>query len=137
MTAKEFLQQAAAVDRVIESKIEQVEKLKTLLTKGTSVLTGMPRSGNGREHYDEMLAKLADLEEEINRKIDELVDLKRAIAFAISQISDADYRSLLEMRYLSYNGWSEIARKFNCSLRHIYRLHKEALKKVVIPESWQ
>ena len=53
MTATEFLQQAAAVDRVIESKIEQVEKLKTLLTKGTSVLTGMPRSGNGREHYDE------------------------------------------------------------------------------------
>ena len=41
-----------------------------------------------------------------------------------------EYRILLEKRYLSFMKWEDIAFDMHCSLRTIYRMHGEALKKV-------
>ena len=77
MTAKEYLSQARYLDARINTKIKQLEALNTLATSATSVLTGMPHSPNkATSKMADIVDKIVDLQAEINRDIDALVDLK-------------------------------------------------------------
>ena len=81
MTAKDYLSQAKYLDTRINSKIRQVADLNDLATKATTTLTGMPHNPNhGRSTMADCVAKIVDLQAEINADIDALVDLKRDIA---------------------------------------------------------
>ena len=78
MNAKEYLKQAFYLDKRINSKLEQVESLNALATKATSTLSDMPKSPNrGSSKLEDTIVKIIDLQEEINRDIDKLVDLKK------------------------------------------------------------
>ena len=46
VTAKDFLEQVRYVDRAIDSKLEQVERLRNESTKATSLVSDMPRSSS-------------------------------------------------------------------------------------------
>jgi len=78
MTAKEYLGQAYRLDQRINSKLEQVMSLRDLATKATSTLSDVAPSGTRNVHrMEDIIVKIVDLENEINRDIDNLVDLKR------------------------------------------------------------
>ncbi len=135
MTVKEYLSQAYRLDHRINSKIEQVASLNELATKCTSTLTGMPRSpAKSQSTMADAVIKIIDLQEEINRDIDRLVDLKREIVSVINAVSNPEYQTLLEKRYLCFMTWEQIAVDMNYSIQHIYRLRDRALKEVRIPE---
>ena len=103
MTAKEYLNQAYRLDQRINSKIEQVASLNELATKCTSSLTGMPKAPNqATSTMAEAVTKIVDLQAEINRDIDTLVDLKREIVSVIKQVENLEYQTLLEKRYLCF-----------------------------------
>ena len=72
-------------------------------------------------------------ENEINRDIDRLVDLKAEARRLIGQVKEPDQQLVLELRYLCYKPWSEIMVELGCSEPTVYRLHGEALKKIVLP----
>ena len=100
MTAKEYLSQAHRLDQRIDAKIAQVASLNDLATKCTATLTGMPRNpNNGGSTMADAVCKIIDLQEEINRDIDRLVDLKREIVEVIKAVEDTEYQILLEKRY--------------------------------------
>jgi DNA-directed RNA polymerase specialized sigma subunit len=79
------------------------------------------------------IAKIVDLQEEIDRDIDMLIDLKRDILTAVNAVERLEYRLVLESRYLHFRTWQEIADTLGCNIRHIYRLHDAALKKIRVP----
>ena len=84
MNAKEYLKQAFYLDKRINSKLEQVESLNALATKATSTLSYMPKSANrGTSKLEDTIIKIVELQEEINKDIDKLVDLKKEIANSI------------------------------------------------------
>lgn len=133
MNTKEYLKQAFYLDKNINSKLEQVEKLNELATKATSTLSDMPKSSNrGESRLEEIIVKIIDLQEEINKDIDALIDLKREIAWTINNVKDKEMRSILEKRYLCFDSWEKIAVDMNYSTHHIFRLHNKALKSIVI-----
>ena len=78
-----------------------------------------------------------DMQAEINSDIDALVDLKRDIMRTIKEIENPEYQTLLELRYLCFKRWEEISMVMNYNLRHIYRLHYEALDKINVPDIQQ
>jgi hypothetical protein len=103
MTAKEYLSQARYLDERINAKIKQVEALNTLATSATSALTGMPHSPNkATSKMANIVDKIVDLQAEINRDIDELVDLKKAIGELIKAVNCPEQQTLLEKRYLCF-----------------------------------
>lgn len=103
MTAKEYMEQARYLDMQINSKIEQVRSLNELATRVTTVYSDMPHSPNrNTSRMEETIAKIIDLESEIDRDIDALVDLKREIMRVVNSIESAEYRTILEMRYLQF-----------------------------------
>lgn len=134
MTVKEYLGQAYRLDQRINSKIEQVASLNELATKCTSTLTGMPRNPSPSvSPMGDAICKIIDLEAEINRDIVRLVDLKRDMVRIIKAVDNTECQTLLELRYLCFKTWEQIAVDMGYNVRHVYRLHDEAVEKVVIP----
>ncbi len=135
MSAKEYLSQAMYIDQRINSKLEQVMTLRESATKVTQVMSDMPRSSSPNlQQMENTIVKIVDLENEINRDIDRLVDLKAEVHEVISQLDSPDQQLVLELRYLCFKHWSEIMEIMCCSEPTVYRIHGEALKKIVIPK---
>jgi hypothetical protein len=133
MTAKEYLSQAYRLDQRINSKLEQIASLNDLATKCTSTLTGMPRNPNrGSSTMADAVGKIVDLQAEINRDIDRLVDLKRDMVRCIKAVDNTEHQTLLELRYLCFKTWEQIAVDMGYNVRHVYRLHDDATENLVI-----
>lgn len=133
MTTKEYLGQAYRLDQRINSKLEQVASLNELATKCTSTLTGMPRNHkHGTSTMADAVAKIVDLQAEIYCDIDGLVDLEREVVRLIKTVDNTECQTLLELRYLCFKTWEQIAVDMGYNVRHVYRLHDEAIKKIAI-----
>ena len=110
MKAKEYLSQAYRLDQRIDAKIEQVMSLRNLAAKATSTLSDAVPSGTRNVHrMEDIIIKIIDFENEINADIDRLVDLKREIMRVIKALPNPEYQTLLELRYLCFKPWEQIA----------------------------
>ena len=133
LSAKDYLSQAYRIDQRINSKIEQVQSLRALAEKATATLSHTPPGGTRNIHrMEDIIAKMVDLENTINADLNRLVDLKREITTVIKCVAAPELLTLLELRYLSYKTWEEIAVGLHFDIRHIYRMHGRALKEVEI-----
>lgn len=96
----------------------------------------MPRNPNrASSTMADAVGKIIDLQNEINRDIDRLVDLKREIVTVIKAIENPEYQTLLEKRYLCFLTWEKIAVDMGYDLRWLYRIHKRALDEIRVPDS--
>ena len=138
MTVKEYFGQAYRLDQRINSKLEQLESLNGLATKCTSTLTGMPKNpSHSTSMMADAVAKIVDLQAEINRDIDPLMDLKCEMVRVIKNVEHLEYQTLLELRYLCFKTWEQIAVDMNYSIDNAYRIHRKALCAVSLPKSIQ
>ena len=125
---KEYLSQAFHIDKRIQSKIEQVSALNRLATKATATYSDMPGSSTRNVHkMEDVLLRIIDLEAEINEDVIRLVDTKKDIIHKIKSVDSVEYQTLLELRYLNYMTWEQIAVEMNYELRWLYRVHGRAL----------
>ncbi len=133
MTTKEFLNQAYRIDQRINSKLEQIISLHTLATKATSALSDMPiNKSESQSKMADIIAKIVDLETEINKDIDKLVDTKKQIMSVIRKVKNPEYQTLLELRYLCFNTWEKIAVDMHYGIDNIFKLHQKALRSINI-----
>ena len=132
MTAKTYLQQAYYIDREVDSKLEQVMALRQTAAKVTSTMSITPGGGYDVHRMEATIVRMVDLEAEINSDIDRLVDLKREIGAKIRAVERPEYRIVLERRYLCYESWEQIAVDLGYDIRHVYRIHGEALAYIAV-----
>ena len=129
MVTVEFLKQAYYIDVRIDNKLEQMEALNALATKATTTFGNEPVSGTRDVHKrEETVCKIVDLQNEINADIDNLVDLKRELRKTIESIPNVDYRTVLELRYLNFRKWEEIAVTMGYRLRNVHYIHDKAIE---------
>lgn len=136
MTTKEYLSQAYRIDQRINSKLEQVASLRVLATKATSTISdNLPSGSQNVQAMEDNIVKIIDLENEINKDIGTLVDLRREIVGVIKRISNPEYQTLLELRYLCFYSWEKVAVEMDYDLRYMHKLHRKALEQcsVFIP----
>ena len=133
MTAKEYLSQARALEREIEAKREHITRIRSTLARCTPHLTGMPGSGQGVD-FTETAARIMDLTKETEEDIRRMIELKRAIGHTIDALEDPLERALLSYRYLSGLSWQQVALRLYCDRSTVWRIHKNALRKVRVPE---
>jgi len=134
MTAKQYLMRVTSADQMINSKLEQIETLRNMASMGSKLMTDMPGSPNRNIHrMENTIVKIVELEKEINRDIDKLVDLKTEVYAVINAIKNAEYKTLLEQRYLCDRDWKDIAKYMKYNERYVYKLHGKALEAVVLP----
>ena len=131
MTAKEYLNQAKTLDQRINVKLDRVSRLRAMTQKITASLDGeqVSRTRNVTSLEDAII-RLMEEEESLNAAIDRLVDLKREVSGVLKQIDDTDCQLLLELRYMCYRSWEEIAEVMHMHIRTVYKVHGRALLKV-------
>lgn len=66
-----------------------------------------------------------------------LVDLKKEIAGVIRGVSNLEYQTLLELRYLCFKTWEQIAVQMGYGIDNIYKMHHKAMREIVVPETLQ
>ena len=136
--AKKYLSQAFGLNQRIESKLGQIEELHDLATKATVTYSDMPKNPNrGHSRMEDCICKILDLESEINQDMIQLVELKKDIIGRIKAVESTELQTVLELRYLSYMRWEEIAIELGYGIDNVFRLHRNALDEIKIPETIQ
>ncbi len=128
MKAKTYLNRAFRLDLKINTKIEQLEHLRELSYKITSIIREDKVSCSGpKSKMEEAVIKVIMVEHAINEAIDRFVDTRNDISKKIGLLVNEDEMVLLELRYLCFNSWEQIAVKMNYSISYVYKLHQSAL----------
>ena len=135
---KKYLSQAFGLNQRIESKLGQIDKLHDLASKATVTYSDMPKGSNlTTSKMQDCICKIVDLESEINEDMLQLVELKKEIIRIIKAVENAELQTILELRYLSYMRWEEIAIELGYGIDNIFRLHRMALDEINIKETIQ
>lgn len=137
MTPKQFLKQSFKIVHQIEAKCARLEELRAMAERMTPILTGMPSGSGGSSKLEDAVIRIADMEAEIAEEYNAATILLQDITAAIKAVEKPDQRTLLELRYLAYRSWPEIADALYLSERQAYRLHGQALLNVRVPEQYQ
>ncbi len=131
MTAKEYLNQARLLDQRINAKLDRVTRLRALTLRVTAAMDSEPVSHTRNVmSLQDQIARLMDEEVSLNAAIDRLVDLKSEVSEVLALIHDPDCQLLLELRYLCFRSWEEIAEVMHFHVRTVYKLHGRALQKL-------
>lgn len=131
MDAKAYLKQVRYYDTQINCKLEERQRLMELATKVTSTLRSDAASGSSnQDKLGGAVAKIADLDSEINRDIDVFVDLKKEARTIVDQVKDATELSILLKHYFLYESLEQIACEINMAYRNVTRIHGRALLSV-------
>ena len=137
MTAKEYLSQARHLDELINCRLRELEYWRHLAgsISGTRY-DGMPHSPNRPTGapFVRCLEKIDEIERDIDGKIDELVDLRKAVNVAIDAMENNEEQLLLRCRYLDNFSWENICHIMNVSLRTAHRIHGTALQNFHVPK---
>lgn len=135
MNEKEYLNQAYKLEQRISSKLDLIQSLNDTAMSVTSVLGDSPVGGTRNVHRtQDILDKVVDLENEIQDEICRLIDTKKGIMHTIRAVENVDCQLLLEMRYLCYHTWEQIAVDLDYCMDNVYKLHRRALSMVEVPE---
>ena len=131
MKASVFLSQAFRLELQVQSKLQQTADLRALASHVTAFTGNEPvshtRDVTGMQNT---IAKILEEEENLNARIDRLVDAKREIREVIDCVEDVTLRLILEKRHLLFQSWEEIAIDMGITSRWAKDRHKVALKEV-------
>lgn len=128
MTAKEFLDQARKADMAVNSKFEQVQRLRELASHTTAAYGGEVVSHSLNVNtLPNAVIRIMEAEQRLDDEIDRMIDVKEHVQAVISQVEDIDQRLLLEHRYLNNHSWEEIALLMSYSMSWVYKQHGIAL----------
>ena len=134
MTAKEYLSEAFNLKRRIEIKMKRAEVLRKLAERARAEISELPKSPNHlKSPMEEAMIKLLTVEEEILRDTDELTKVMRSIQSSINDVPDSSCRLILEMRYLAFMKWEDIASELGWTERNVFYVHGKALRLVKVP----
>ena len=125
---KEYFAQIRKTDRLIHRLDSTIATLRSSLTStGSQLKQDKVQTSGPKNTLEETITKIVSLEDDINARIDELVDLKGDALNRISNVSDKDQQNILIARYVSGEKWERIAVDLNFSIAQVYRIHGAAL----------
>ena len=127
-----YLSQYKYLNADIDRKIKYLEDCKNKMYNVTGTLSDMPRSGNRSNVIEDGIANINEIEQTINRDIDELISLRTEIENTINRVRNLNYKEILKCRYLDCKKYEQIAVDKNIDLRWLYRLHEKALNAIKI-----
>jgi len=130
MTAKEYLRQLWQLDREIDIKYQELEHLRMSIgiRAQPDPNENVGHSGNTSDPVADAAVKIATMEQQLNRKIDRLINLRQKITEQIDGIDNRTYRNILTCRYVLRQTWDQVAESVGYEVRHCTRLHGLALR---------
>ena len=129
MDTKTYLQQISRLDRMINNKLSEISQLREL-AMSVSAVKNEERVQN-TPNFDKIgnaYCKIEEMEEKLDKLIDEYVDKKNLIISQIDGIENETYYEILFARYIEKKTFEKIADEMTYSFRNVTRLHGRALQ---------
>ena len=128
MTAKEYLNQIRMLDIKINEGIEELEQLKAMATKVTAALGDeVVSSSKNPDKMTDVIAKIINLQMDLNRAVDKYVDIKAEAVELLSQVENPTHYKILHSRYVLFKKWEQIACEIGFTYQWTNELHDVAL----------
>lgn len=109
MKAKDFLRGYRKLDEMIENKMYEVKRWEEIALNVSPRYGGEKvQSSGSQQKMADAVARIIDIENEINEYIDELIDLKQDIVSVLEQLPPLEY-GLLHRIYIQYKTIEEAA----------------------------
>jgi predicted secreted protein len=129
MTTKDYLNQINRLDKMIQNKLSEIYRLKTMACSVTvSTDKEAVKTSSDKDKLGSTVSKIVDLEKDTDKLIDEFIKKRNDIISQIDNMENVDYYHVLSMRYVNQNTFEEIAQATNWSIRKIFTLHGRALQ---------
>ena len=130
MTAKEYLGRLRSLELRLLANANEIENLTNIATHITSAINsdGIHTTGTTSDKLGNCVARIVDLQHEIDADIESLEKLRGEIIGSIDNVKTDKYRELLRMRYVCHMTFEEIAVEMDMSWRWIIKLHGRALQ---------
>lgn len=133
MDTKEWLERAWKIDNEIDALSDELVSAKERVLSVTAQCAGVKVQTSKTNRSDEAVLKYIEYKNRLSKRLDELYAVKSEIADVISKVGDATLRTLLELRYLRYFTWEQIAEKMDMSAYWVRTsLHAKALGKICV-----
>lgn len=130
MKAKDYLKQIRKLDKLIENKLLEKEQWRAIATNATAQMNGeRVQSSKNPGKMEDAIHRYLEIDSEINRYIDNLVDTKKEIINLIEKLSVAEY-DLLHKVYVQYHTLDEVADLYDRSHSWATTVHGRALQHV-------
>lgn len=133
MTAKDFLEQAFVAHQEIELRLEEISRLKSLATRTTTTLKSTPSiSKVAMSKIEKVLVEMQEKENRLADEILKLTEITNDVSSTVDKIKNPVEKRILQFRYVSFFSWKQIALIMKISTSHLFRLHNDALKKIIV-----
>ena len=128
MTTKQYLNQIHRIDQIINNKLSEIYQLKNLACSiSVSSDSDRVQTSSDQDPLGNAVAKIVDLENEVNDCIDQFSEKRRKIITQIDSIENEMQYQVLFSRYIERKTFEKIADDNGYSVRQIIRIHGEAL----------
>lgn len=126
-----YMQRVQNIDDMINRKQEQIDSLRSIATS-TAMHTDSERvqSSGTKDKIGDACAKIVDLQAEINRDIDNFVDMKADVMHRIDALDSLDERNVLYYRYFQLYEFRKISQEMHVSERTVYNYHSSAMNHI-------
>jgi DNA-directed RNA polymerase specialized sigma subunit len=126
--AKKLLLSIMKRDKIIEYKLEELERQKRLCeVRGINFegerVQGSPKNENPIIEYIQM-------KDDVQAYINETIKLKRELMKVIDKMEDGNCIGLLYKRYFMRKSYNEIAKEAELTYKRIQQLHDKALREL-------
>ena len=127
MTGKSWLNRARGLDREINDLLREKERTRDALLRITQSYTRSEAQTTPDPHKFDRLAEYEDL---IDRKVDDLLAVKQEILDTVSKLENRAQRRALIGYYVSFKTWEQVAVGMHYSFQHVMRIRNEAIAEV-------
>ena len=128
MNSKDYLSRAYRISEIIAENMQELKELRQRRDNIPSSISGGhgSNSENGAA-YTRIIDKIIDFENQIISENSELIEISIETRRRINRVANANLNLILKKRYLQFKTFEAIAAEMNYSVRHVLRLHGQAL----------
>lgn len=125
---KKFLYQVRDSGREIQFLTRKIELTQDAAADcGEAQGKGLPSGNKGLKQTDTLYREIAQMEQELAAKEQDLREAAVRVADRISRLSDAGQKMILMKRYVDQQSWEKIALDLDMDVRTVQKLHGRAL----------
>lgn len=129
MNAKDYLRQVEKLDALIANKLIEQKQWRDIALGITANMEGeRVQSSGSQSKMADAVGRCVDMEDEIDRLVDKLIDKKKEVIQTIEQVQNPTWYKVLHLIYIQYNDLNGVADVFNMSYDWAKSQHSKAVK---------
>lgn len=123
------LRNISKLEYQIFEEFEELEYLNSLKTSiksfdySTEKVTSSPKN----KDFAGIISRIIELEKKVYRHLDELISERQRVCDMFESLP-TELCDIMKLKYLYNYSFEEISQRLSYSLRHVYRLHGQALQ---------